>query len=209
MAVEEHWTNKGEIGIGKKAALVIVDLQKMFCDDSSPMLQNLTGFKLDQCVENTAKLAQVFRDKKLPVIHTTIAWRKDGQDTPYWKVKHLTDMMEPGSDWAGIYDEIAPEESDIVMAPRKVPSAFFGTELKMVLIKNCCDTVVITGANTSGCIRASTVESFSHGFRTILPEQCIGDLTGLDAHIQNLKDVHNRYADVVDLDTLIDRIKAL
>lgn len=209
MAVEEHWTNKGEIGLGKKPALVIIDFQKMFCDDDSPMLQNLTGFKLDSCVEETVKLAQVFRDKGFPVIHTTVAWRPDGLDAPHWKVKHLTDEMAVGSEWAEICTELTPEPTDVVMAPRKVPSAFFGTELKMVLIKNCCDTVVLAGANTSGCIRASTLESFSHGFRTILAEQCVGDLTGMDAHIQNLKDVHNRYADVVDVEVLTGRLKEL
>ena len=209
MAVEEHWTNKGEIGLGKKPALVIIDFQKAFCDDRSPLLQNITGFKLDDAVAETAKLAQVFRDNDFPVIHTTVAWRPDGQDMPYWKVKHLNEQMSIGSEMAEICDELTPHEVDVEMAPRKVPSAFFGTELKMVLIKNCCDTVVITGSNTSGCIRASTLESFSHGFRTIIPEQCVGDLTGLDAHRQNLKDVHNRYADVVQVEDLIEKVNAL
>ena len=207
MAVEVHWTNKGEIGLGNKAGLVIIDLQNMFCDPESPLVSTAPQ-KLDSVVGNTARLAREFREKGWPVIHTTIAWRADGQDTPYWKVKHLTDELLIGSREAEICAELTPEEGDVVMAPRKVPSAFFGTELKMVLIRNCCDTLVITGANTSGCIRATTVESFSHGFRTILPEQCVGDLLGIEAHNQNLKDVHNRYADVVQLDDFIGKLRA-
>ena len=206
MAVETHWTNKGEIGLGEKAGLVIIDLQNMFCDPDSPLVRT-APLKLDSVVESAARLAQEFRDKGWPVIHTTIAWRGDGQDTPYWKVKHLTDELLIGSDAAEICAPLTPQAGDVVMAPRKVPSAFFGTELKMVLIKNRCDTLVITGANTSGCIRATTVESFSHGFRTILPEQCVGDLLGPEAHNQNLKDVHNRYADVVQLDGFIEKLR--
>ena len=207
MTVEVHWTNKGAIGLGDKAGMVIIDLQNMFCDPESPLVKTAT-LKLDSVVENTARLAQEFRRKRWPVIHTTLAWRADGQDTPYWKVKHLTDELLIGSEAAEICERMAPHEGDVVMEPRKVPSAFFGTELKMVLIKNRCDTLVITGANTSGCIRATTVESFSHGFRTILPEQCVGDLLGIEAHKQNLKDVHNRYADVVQLDDFVEELQA-
>ena len=39
-------------------------------------------------------------------------------------------------------------------------------------VKERVDTVIVTGCNTSGCIRATSIDSFSHKFRTIVPEDC-------------------------------------
>ena len=58
------------------------------------------------------------------------------------------------------------------------------------------DTLIVTGCMTSGCVRATTVDAFSYGYRTLVPEDCVGD-QGRDAHLANLRDVHRRYAEVV------------
>jgi maleamate amidohydrolase len=48
---------------------------------------------------------------------------------------------------------------------------------------------------TSGCIRASVIDSFSNGFRTVVPEDCSGDAEE-GPHRDNLRDVGRRYADI-------------
>jgi maleamate amidohydrolase len=74
---------------------------------------------------------------------------------------------------------------------------FNGTPLHSLLTALQRDTVVVTGCTTSGCVRATIVDSFSSGFRTLVPEDCVGD-QGRDAHESNLRDVHRRYAEVTD-----------
>ena len=69
--------------------------------------------------------------------------------------------------------------------------------LTTFLTKHNVDTVIVTGCTTSGCVRASTIDSFSHGFRTIIPESCVGDADE-GPHNDNLRDVGRRYADVMD-----------
>ena len=62
--------------------------------------------------------------------------------------------------------------------------------------------MIVTGCCTSGCVRASIIDSFQYGFRTIVPEECVGDLEE-GPHHDNLRDVDRRYADVVTLDETI------
>lgn len=57
---------------------------------------------------------------------------------------------------------------------------------------------MITGGSTSGCVRATAVDSLSHGYRTIVPEQCVADKHE-SYHFANLTDLLLKYADVVDV----------
>jgi maleamate amidohydrolase len=79
---------------------------------------------------------------------------------------------------------------------KNAPSIFFGTPLMSFLTKQCVDTIIVTGCNTSGCVRASIVDAFSHGFRVIVPEDCCGDVD-IGPHQSNLTDCGRRYCDVM------------
>lgn len=204
MGPDEAWYNSGSYGLGERPALVVIDFQRLFWDPESPFGQPPA---IGRAMEGTARLLTEFRARGLTVAYTVVAWRPDGRDAGLWKVKHLTEMSTVGSHWAEVCDEVAPVESDIVIV-KKMPSAFFGTELLNVLVTNRCDSLVVTGANTSGCVRATTIESFSLGFKTIVPEDCVGDLTGEEPHRANLFDVHNRYADVTTADEVIAALPA-
>ncbi|MEK9966674.1 MAG: isochorismatase family protein, partial [Rhodospirillaceae bacterium] len=88
------------------------------------------------------------------------------------------------------------------------PSIFFNTTVAPFLIKHGVDTVVVTGCITSGCVRASVIDAFSLGFRTIVPEDCVGDHDE-EPHRANLRDVDRRYADVVDAETVLSNFERL
>ena len=87
------------------------------------------------------------------------------------------------------------------------PSIFFQTPVVPYFIKEGVQTVIITGCTTSGCVRASTIDSFSWGFRTIVPEDCVGDHED-GPHNDNLRDVGRRYADISTADKVIAYIQA-
>jgi maleamate amidohydrolase len=86
------------------------------------------------------------------------------------------------------------------------PSIFFNTPAAAYFAKNRVDTMIVTGCITSGCVRASIVDSFSLGFRTIVPEDCVGDHEP-EPHQDNLRDVERRYADVCTADDVIRQIE--
>lgn len=79
---------------------------------------------------------------------------------------------------------------------KNAPSIFFATPLMSFLTKQRVDTVIVTGCNTSGCVRASIVDAFSYGYRVIVPEDCCGDVE-LGPHQSDLTDCDRRYADVM------------
>ena len=83
-----------------------------------------------------------------------------------------------------------------------------GTPLPSLLAAHQHDTVIVTGCTTSGCIRATTIDAFTHGYRTLVPEDCVGDW-GEDRHVSNLRDVHCRYAEVTKADAVIEYLSQI
>ncbi|TMV57701.1 isochorismatase family protein, partial [Thioclava sp. BHET1] len=90
-----------------------------------------------------------------------------------------------------------------VLLNKKMPSAFYETHLTSLAIHHKIDTVVVTGGSTSGCVRATVVDSLSRGFRTIVPIECVADLHE-SPHFANLYDMHKKYADCIGVDEVLD-----
>ena len=86
-------------------------------------------------------------------------------------------------------------------------SAFFGTNFAPWLVTNSVDTLVITGCTTSGCVRATAVDSVSYNFRTIIVRDCVGD-RAQEPHEANLFDLEMKYADVINADELVAEIQS-
>ena len=136
-----------------------------------------------------------------------VSWGGPDEMT-YWKIDSLYD----GSFYHGHpCTELDPRIRDddyIFQFIKTAPSIFYETPLKPWLVTHCIDTTIITGCTTSGCVRASVVDSFSAGYRTIVPEDCCGDQDE-EAHASNLRDVGRRYADVTDLQSVLAHINTL
>ena len=90
---------------------------------------------------------------------------------------------------------IAPGPQDIVIKKQK-PSGFFGTNLASYLTLLGCDSVIVVGTTTSGCVRATVVDAFSLNYRVILAEEGCFDRSEA-SHAVSLCDMHAKYADVV------------
>ena len=92
--------------------------------------------------------------------------------------------------------------------PRLHASAFFETELAELLAAPECDSVIVTGASTSGCVRATAVDALQHGYRTVVPREAVGDRNP-EAHAANLYDIDAKYGDVVSLEEALGRLEEL
>ena len=93
------------------------------------------------------------------------------------------------------------------MLDKLLASAFFGTPLASLLAAHGCDSVVVTGASTSGCIRATAVDVLQHGYRLMVPREAVGDRNAA-AHEADLYDIDAKYGDVVSLDEALAVIEA-
>jgi nicotinamidase-related amidase len=87
-------------------------------------------------------------------------------------------------------------------------SAFFGTPLASLLAEAGCDSLIVTGASTSGCIRATVVDALQHGYRAIVPREAVGDRNPA-AHEANLYDIDAKYGDVESLDDVLGHLRTL
>jgi maleamate amidohydrolase len=202
LAPDDPWVSRGygqnAIEPGERPAVLVVDLQYAFTDPASPM----GGAELvERAVENTARITAAGREAGFPVYQTVVAWREDGADLGLWPIKlpSLADVTLE-SRWAQV-DVRVWDDGDVLLV-KKCPSFFHGTPLFSLLTAAGRDTVIVTGCMTSGCVRATVVDAFSYGFRTIVPEDCVGD-QGRDGHESNLRDVHRRYAEVTTSDEVI------
>ena len=203
LPVDDAWLvrgyGQGAIEPGERPALLVVDLQYAFTDRAFPM----GGAPLvERAVENTARVAAAAREAGVPVYQTVVAWREDGSDIGLWPLK-LPRLREVTleSRWAQV-DERVWDDSDVLLV-KKWPSFFHGTPLHSLLTTARRDTVIVTGCMTSGCVRATVVDAFSNGYRTLVPEDCVGD-QGREGHESNLRDVHRHYAEVTAADDVIE-----
>jgi len=183
--LESHST-----GIGDYPALVVVDMCKAFIDSSSPL-----GFECNELIQANINLVKKFRLNKFPVIFTTTIYRNPSEASVFRSKIPALNILEPESDAVTFIDDLAPSKDEILIE-KKFASAFFQTKLIDSLHKMKADSIVICGVTTSGCVRATAVDSLQNNFPTTIAEDCVGD-RDLDAHKANLSDLQSKYADVI------------
>lgn len=191
-------------GVGERPALVVVDMSLGFTDPQSPL-----ACDLEEVVGAVGLLLGAARRAGVPVVYTTVAYDEEGKRRAAAFIEKVPALLalEAGSRWVEIDPRIAPEPGERVL--RKLhASAFFETELASLLAASGCDSVIVAGASTSGCVRATAVDSLQHGYRTVVPREAVGDRNAA-AHEANLYDIDAKYGDVVPLEEALARLEEL
>jgi nicotinamidase-related amidase len=181
------------VTLGSSPAVLVVDFSCGFTDPACTL-----GADMTPEVEATRRLLDTAREKGLPVIFTTIGFEPSGKDGGLWlqKAPALADL-ELGGRWVEIDPRLARREDETIVL-KKGASGFFGTNLASILVSQSVDTVILCGATTSGCVRATAVDLLQYGWPTIVPRECVGDRAQAP-HDANLFDIQAKYADVVPL----------
>lgn len=196
--LREEFRRKGfadRVGFGKRPALLAIDFITAFTDLRSP----LAG-ELDSQVEATNALLDPARAAGIPVIFTTVAYDTGLQEAGLWirKIPSNSWLVE-GSEWVQVDKRLNQQPGELTLV-KKYASCFFGTDLAARLVSHRIDTVILSGCTTSGCVRATAVDSCSYGFHTIVVEDAVGDRAALP-HAASLFDIDAKYGDVVDVET--------
>lgn len=206
-------------GFGKRPALLIVDVSYGFAGDRpEPILEsikrwsNSCGEKSWEAIAVIKRVAEAFRAKRLPVIYSTGVVRSDNWDSGSWAWKNTrTEESIPtlGNelDANAIVAELSPQPQDVVILKQK-PSIFFGTNLLSYLVLLGCDSVILTGTSTSGCVRATAVDAFSNNFRVAVIEDGCFDRSE-SSHAVSLGDMNAKYADVIPSSTVLHFVGTL
>lgn len=192
----------GRIGGGRRPAVLVIDVNRGFTDPDSPLV-----CELDDVVPAIGRLINEARAVGAPVIYTTVAYRPEDEPVAevfLAKVPALR-TLAAGGPWPEIDARIAPSGDEPVLT-KLFASGFFGTDLAQRLERLDVDTVIVTGASTSGCVRATVVDALQHGLRAIVPREAVGDRDA-HAHDANLRDIDAKYGDVVALEVALQMLR--
>jgi nicotinamidase-related amidase len=180
----------GQAGFGARPAVVVVDLNLGFTDPASPL-----ACDLDDVLVQTRALLDVARARGVPVLFTTIVYDEvaSAAAAVFLRKVPALRVLAPGTRWVEIDERLGRRPEEPVIAKAHA-SAFFGVPLAALLAGR--DTLVVCGASTSGCVRATVVDAMQHGLSPIVARECVGDRSAR-AHEQALEDIGGRYGDVV------------
>ena len=184
-------------GFGRRPALLNIDVQHAYTRPA----EFPTAYETDpDQVAYIDRLAAAFRARDLPVVWTYVAYSASGDDCGVWGTRtegpDALQNVREGSRRAALDDRLTIDRDRDTIINKRMASAFHETRLSSLLRFHKVDTVIVTGGSTSGCVRASAVDSLSHGFRTIVPIETTSDRHE-SPHFANLYDIAIKYADVV------------
>ncbi|TPV62273.1 isochorismatase family protein [Aestuariibacter sp. GS-14] len=187
------------VQIGKRPALILVDLVKGFTDPACPL-----GCDCPDVIAANQKLLASFRAKSLPVIFTTVVYHNEAQASVFRAKLPDLNVLTPDSEWIQVDHRLSPLPTEKVIEKRWA-SSFFGTSLTEDLKTMEADSLVVTGLTTSGCVRATAIDGLQSNYPVIIPEEAVGDRNQA-AHQANLHDLNLKYASVVPLDKLLSQL---
>lgn len=191
------------LGFGETPALLLVDFVQAYFDVDSPFYAGA-----EDALDSAIRILGAARKANIPVFYTNVEYQEGGADGGifYRKIPALECFVigNPLGDWP---KGLRPAEDEFVIT-KQYPSAFFGTRLAKMLEERGIDTLIIAGLTTSGCVRATCVDTMSNGFIPIVVADACGDRHKAP-HDANLFDMNAKYADVVDEGTAINYLKRL
>jgi maleamate amidohydrolase len=188
---------------GSNPAVLVIDFSCGFTDPECAL-----GADMGVEVEATRRVLDAARDKGLPVVFTTIGFEPSGKDGGLWleKAPALRDL-ELGGRWVDI-DPRLDRRDDEPIVVKKGASGFFGTNLASILVSQRVDTVILCGATTSGCVRATAIDLLQYGWPTLVPRECVADRAQAP-HEANLFDIQAKYADVVAVEEALAYLESV
>jgi maleamate amidohydrolase len=195
--------------LGRRPALINVDLQKAYTLPD----EFVTAYAGDEHqFEHVNALAAACRTAGLPVIWTYVAFDESGEDCGAFGSRDDTpdsqQNLKFGSRRAELDDRLVVDPVHDVILNKRMPSAFHETHLQSYLTWRGCDSVIVTGGSTSGCVRATVVDALSRGYRVAVPIECVADRHE-SPHFANLYDMEVKYAAVESAATIRDHLTAV
>jgi maleamate amidohydrolase len=157
-----------------------------------------------RAIEPTRRLFAAARAAGLPVFYSTMDVRADSLPAAVTATKRRRIPLDPSA--YAIRADFKPQPGDVVITKQRA-SVFYGTPLAAHLTQLGARTVIVCGESTSGCVRASAVDAYSHGFHVVPVEECCFDRSLL-SHKVNLFDLHHKYADVMKIDEVTAHLEA-
>ena len=154
-------------------ALVVIDMQNDFCDPAARLF--VAG--APEIVGNVGEVMRCFRAAGAPVIVVLRQHRSTGLDVDHTRLGIFSQdpflVTSPGTD---LVDGLEIAATDVVVVKRRW-SAFFATDLDMVLRRAGVRSVVLTGVQTPNCIRATANDATSLDYHCLVVSDATASAT--------------------------------
>jgi maleamate amidohydrolase len=210
--IELYSSYRREVGVGPSPALVAIDLYELVYQGGARPVRELMKAYPSSCGEYafaaiapTQRLFAAARAAGLPIFYSTRDARAESQPKAVRATRRQGGPID--ATLYAIRPEFEPAPGDVVVTKLRA-SAFHGTPLAAHLTQLGVRSVIVCGESTSGCVRASAVDAYSHGFHVTLVEECCFDRSLL-SHKVNLFDLHHKYADVLHVDEVVSHLERL
>lgn len=207
--LEVYTHYRRETYVGTRPAVLAIDLYNLVFDGGPLPVHEVVkqfpsacGIYAYEAVKPIQELLAITRSYDIPIIYTTSETRKEVDPARVRATKRQSQIPEGAFT---IREEFRPEPKDLIIYKERA-SAFYGTPLVAHLIQHEINSLVVCGETTSGCVRASVVDAYSHGFHTVVVEECCFDRSLL-SHKVNLFDLHHKYADVMHLKEVMKHLR--
>jgi nicotinamidase-related amidase len=188
---------------GTRPAVIVVDFSYGFTDTSYPTAADMTAE-----MAATRRLTDAAREQGFPVIYTTIAYQPwEAEALPWLRKATGMKALLAGTRLVEIDSATGISAGDPIIVKHGA-SAFHGTNLAGLLTAAGVDTVVVTGATTSGCVRATAVDAVQAGFIVLVPRDCCADRAAAP-HEANLYDIAQKYGDIPRADDILNWVDQL
>ena len=206
MSTEDIYETRGfggRQGAGERPAILVVDFVEGFTSPESRL-----ACDADSAVLATRRLLDAARTASVPVIFTTVSYADDDLERAAMFIAKAPALatLRPGSRWVEVDSRLGRRADELVLT-KLFASAFFATGLDETLREAGCDTVIVVGASTSGCVRATAVDALQYGYRVLVPREGVADRAE-EAHRASLLDLDAKYGDVIPLAEAIEVVEA-
>ena len=162
----------------KTTALVVIDMENAFLDPTSPLCIKQALATVPAC----GSVIEKARERQIPVFFVNRIYRKNGSDVEFTRYQSWYDgdrYLAPGSTGPLSIDvpaEFKPMAGDYTIVKPRF-SAFFQTELDLILRRLGVRTVILTGTTTPNCIRTSCYDGLSLDYNILIVEDCCSSNT--------------------------------
>jgi ureidoacrylate peracid hydrolase len=190
-----------------KTALIVVDVQNDFCHKEGVFsrYKKVNLDHIEKAVENLSAFIERCRQFNVPIVFVKTI-HSPWTDSPSWRARMggSADKMDIclRDSWGSHFYNIEPKEIDCIVTKHRY-SAFFRTDLDLILKSRGIENILVTGVATNVCVETTARDGFNRDYNVILVEDCCGAFDS-EEHAPTLNNIDKFFGTVTTSSALMD-----
>ncbi|MDW8065537.1 MAG: cysteine hydrolase [Anaerolineae bacterium] len=208
-----------------RTAVILVDAHRGHLDPAVATMP-VAREDVQRVREALTRLVHGARELGVMVVHVVMIHRcvpypgAESMANPFWRaVEAARQSLTPdrpstisrhnleGSPQTEILPELGPEPTDYVIRSKKRLSAFYGTDLEILLRIHRIETVILAGINTNTCVLCTAFDAFNRDLRVVVAEDAVASMYGDDLHIFGLENVARCLGWILPVDEILNHLR--